>query len=166
MLSREVLANWLICATYNFRSQADRMTFTSDPLGGDGIIYDRATEEAFPTEHVIVPKSVSGKTEDAEALILKAIEHKRGKGAAAYASGKILVVFLNGSGGMWFPNRVARNLPKPLYFAAVWVVGAHGMDEGRYVYSVTSLELSEGNAPTWLVRIGKEFDAWEVTPVQ
>ena len=165
MLSREVLANWLICVAYNFASQADRLTFTSDPLGGDGIVCDSETEETFPTEHVMVPRARAGEAGDAEALILKAIGHKQSKGPT-YASGKTLVVFLNGSWGAWFPNKVAKQLPQPLYFAAVWVVGTHGMEVGRYVYSVTSLELSEGNAPTWLVRIGKNFDAWEVTPVQ
>jgi len=166
MLSREVLANWLICVAYNFASQADRLTFTSDPLGGDGIIRDNATEEIFPTEHVMVPRARTGKADDAGALILKAVEHKRNKGGAAYASGKTLVVFLNRAGGMWFPNAVTKQLPEPLYFAAVWVVGTHGMNEGRHVYSVSSLELVEGNAPTWLVRIGVDFNAWEVIAVQ
>ena len=165
MLSREVLANWLICVAYNFASQADQLTFASDPVGGDGIVCDSLTEETFRTEHVMVPRARTGEAGDAEALILKAIGHKQSKGAA-YASGKTLVVFLNRSGGKWYPNKVARQLPEPLYFAAVWVVGTHGMEEGRHVYSVTSLELSEGNAPTWLVRIGENFDAWEVITVQ
>jgi len=166
MRSREVLANWLICATYNSASQTDRLTFTSDPFGGDGIIRDNVTEETFPTEHVMVPRARNNNAEDAGALILKAVELKRNKGGAAYASGKTLVVFLNGSGGVWIPNTVTKGLPEPLNFEAVWVVSTHGMDEGRYVYGVSALEMVEGNAPTWLVRIGEDFNAWEVMRVQ
>jgi hypothetical protein len=36
-----------------------------------------------------------------------------------YASGKTLIVFLDAAVGEWFPNRVARALPDPLYFATV-----------------------------------------------
>ena len=55
---------------------------------------------------------------------------------------------------------VARNLPKPLQFENVWVVGPVTEE---YVYAVTHLDLAEGHAPTLLVRIGKDFDAWEVS---
>ena len=47
--SRELLANWLLCAVVNFEKQTDQMTFTSDPLGGDGIIYDSAMERSWPS---------------------------------------------------------------------------------------------------------------------
>jgi hypothetical protein len=164
--SRELLANWLICVTYNFASQADRLTFTSDPLGGDGIICDSVTEETWPMEHVLVPRLRIGEAEDAEALILKAIGSKQNKGGAAYASGKTLVVFLNAGAGKWHPNKVARQLPDPLHFAAIWVVGLQGVQSGQYVYGVALLDTSEGNAPTWQVRIGENFDGWTVDPVQ
>ena len=36
--SRELLANWLLCVTFNAESGDERMTFTTDPDGGDGII--------------------------------------------------------------------------------------------------------------------------------
>ena len=49
--SRELLANWLLCAVVNYDSRAaDRLTFTSDPLGGDGIIYDSEKDASWPTE--------------------------------------------------------------------------------------------------------------------
>jgi hypothetical protein len=70
-----------------------------------------------------VPRQSGGNNADAQALILEAIELKRSKGGAAYASGKTLIVFLDADAGAWFPNRVARALPQPLHFAAVWVVG-------------------------------------------
>ncbi len=165
--SRKLLANWLLCATINAESGTEDMTFTSDPFGGDGIIYNTATEDAYPTEHVMVPEERRGTTVDAEARILEAIEQKRSKGGAAYASGKSLVVFLNaGSGGAWFPNRVAKRLPAPLHFAIVWVLGLHQVQDGEYVYGVTQLDVSEGNAMVWLVHVGKDFDAWRVEAIQ
>jgi hypothetical protein len=84
----------------------------------------------------------------------------------AYASGKTLVVFLNAGGGKWFPNKVAKQLPETLDFEAVWVVGRHGGDADEYTYNVTRLDLSRGNAPAWMVRIGKDFNTWEVVPIQ
>ncbi len=165
--SRELVANWLLCATINAESGSDHMTFTSDPIGGDGIIYNTATEDAYPTEHVLVPEERNGAAVDAEARILEAIERKRSKGGAAYASGKSLVVFLNAGGGVeWFPNRVAQRLPAPLHFAVVWVVGLHQVQNGEYVYGVTQMDVSEGNAMMWHVHIGKEFDTWWVEAIQ
>jgi len=88
----------------------------SDPIGGDGIICDAATGETWPTEHVMVPRLRAGQTDDAETLILKAIDQKRDKGGAAYAAGKTLIVFLDAGADTWFPNRVARRLPRSLAF--------------------------------------------------
>jgi hypothetical protein len=99
-------------------------------------------------------------------LILKAIGLKQNKGGAAYASGKTLVVFLNAGAGIWYPNRVAKQLPRPLDFAAVWVVGLHGGDAGEYIYNATLLDVSEGDAPAWRVRLSEAFDAWKVDGVQ
>jgi hypothetical protein len=165
MRSREVLANWLLCATIN-AIDGRRMTFSSDPTGGDGIVRDEDSGETCPTEHVMVPRQRAGDKADAQALILEAIELKRSKGGAAYASGKTLVVFLDADAGAWFPNRVARALPQPLHFAAVWVVGLQKIDDGAYIYGLTHLDMITGNAPTFLVRITPDFDAWEVTDVQ
>jgi hypothetical protein len=165
MRSREILANWLVCVATNAATEG-KLTFCSDPIGGDGIICDSATGETWPTEHVMVPRLRAGQTDDAETLILKAIDQKRDKGGAAYAAGKTLIVFLDAGAGTWFPNRVARRLPDPLHFAAVWVVGLQGVEAGKYIYGVTNLDLTEGNAPTLLVRIKEDFGAWEVTRTQ
>ena len=51
-----------------------------------------------------------------------------------------------------------------MHFEAVWVVGLNGPVVEEYVYGVTRLDLSRGNAPTWLVRIAKDFDGWSVEP--
>ena len=79
----------------------------------------------------------------------------------------MLVVFLNAGGGEWYPNKVARQLPEPLHFDEVYVVGLQCVEEtGEYVYAVTQLNLSYGNAPIWCVRIEKDFDKWDVKPIQ
>jgi hypothetical protein len=163
--SREILANWLVCVAVNAATEG-KLTFCSDPVGGDGIICDAATGESWLTEHVMVPKLRAGQTDDAETLILQAIDQKRDKGGVAYAAGKTLIVLLDADAGIWFPNRVARRLPDPLHFAAVWVVGLQGVEAGEYVYGVTNLDLTECNAPTLLVRIKRDFGAWEVTRTQ
>jgi len=99
-------------------------------------------------------------------LILNAIEQKQQKGGEAYAGGKTLVVFLDAPVGEWKPNVVARDLPDPLLFAAVWVVGLRGVEDGEYVYNITCLDIGGGDAPAFLVRINKNFDGWNVTHVQ
>ena len=162
---RELLGNWLLCVAVNsVTTPPDRLSFTSDPLGGDGVIRDSVTEETWPTEHVMVPSLPANAGKDIETLILEAIDHKNKKGPT-YARGKTLVVFLNeGSGGRWFPDKVAGRLPEPLHFEASWVVGLHGVEAGEYVYNVTRLDLSRGHAPAWRVGISKEFDQWTVEP--
>jgi hypothetical protein len=98
--------------------------------------------------------------------ILRAITKKQEKGGAAYASGKTLVVFLNAGGGLWFPNKVARNLPYPLDFETVWVVSLQHPEPSGYIYAVTRLTPSAGDAPTWRVNLAADFIAWTVDPIQ
>jgi hypothetical protein len=90
------------------------------------------------------------------------------KAARPYAASKTLAVFLEAgaAAGAWHPNRLGRGLPDPLHFATVWVVALQKVEDGAYVYAVTNLDVSDGVAPTLLVRIGKEFDAWDVVWVQ
>jgi hypothetical protein len=195
MRSREILANWLLCVAVNSEIGEDQLTFSSDPIGGDGIIQDIATDATWPTEHVMVPRPRKGKIQDAETLILKAIEHKNNKGGAAYAAGKHLVVFVDADAGVWFPNRVARQLPEPLHFETVWVISLQGVEAGEYIYAVSRLypfrsstwrvrivislqgvEVGEyayvvlspnhAHAPTWRVRISADFESWQVERVQ
>ncbi|MFD1627252.1 hypothetical protein [Azospirillum griseum] len=166
MRSREILGNWLICSAVNFIFGQDRLTFSSDPTGGDGVIYDTITGETWPTEHVMACSSPNSEVENAETLILKQIYLKLNKGGAAYASGKTLVVFLDIGIGSWSPDRVARRLPDPLHFDNVWVVGLQEFDENQYVYAVTRLDLRLGRVPVWSVRLGKDFCTWEVDAMQ
>ena len=55
MRSREILANWLVCVATNAATEG-KLTFCSDPIGGDGIIRGEATNEIFPTEHTMVSR--------------------------------------------------------------------------------------------------------------
>lgn len=166
MRSREILANWLVCAVNNAEAGSERLTFTSDPIGGDGVIYDTGTENTWPTEHVMVPPVRTCVTPDIKVLILKAIEGKQKKGGAAYASGKTLIVFLEaGLKASWSPNQVAKAMPR-LDFGSVWVVGLQDVKDGAYTYGVTCLDLAEGNAPVWTVHVSANFETWEVRRLQ
>jgi hypothetical protein len=44
MRPREMLANWLLCATFE-TIEGRELMFYSDPIGGDGLIRDEATEK-------------------------------------------------------------------------------------------------------------------------
>jgi hypothetical protein len=164
--SREILGNWLSCVAINSITEPDRLTFSSDPNGGDGIIMDTHTGETWPTEHVMVPAIRPGQEAGIQSLILKAVTAKQNKGGAAYAAGKTLVIFLNAGGGEWFPNRVAKVLPMPLLFDAVWVWGFQSKENGNYAYNITRLDLTNGNAPVWRVHIREDFEAWAVEVLQ
>jgi len=168
MRSREVLANWLICAVLNFETRPERLTFVSisEPIGGDGVMLDTETEETWPTEHVLVPNLTSGQAVELEARILDAIAQKRAKGGAAYAARKSLVILLNAGEGVWVPNRLAKSLPQPLHFGAAWVVGLHSVEAGEYVYNVVQLDEESGIAYVWRVRIAADFNRWRVERVQ
>lgn len=161
MRSREALANLLICVAMNVINNDLDLEFCSDPTGGDGIIRDKKTGQTWNTEHVLALKQETNKDLDAQSLILNAIENKLKKGPT-YATGKILVVFLEGNLEAWHPNRVAKNLPNPLHFNQVWVVGLHSVEEGKYIYNVTPLDINEKNVPIFQVIINEKFDSWEV----
>lgn len=165
MRSREILANLLLCIAVNSVTSPGRLTFTSAPneVGGDGIIYDNVGGVGVPTEHVMVPARPENAGKDADELILEAVGKKVKRGAA-YASGKTLVVFLYQGAGEWYPNKVARQLPDPLLFEAVWVVSLQGVEDGRYAYNVT--RLVQLHSPVWRVCLNKDFDGWDVEPVQ
>jgi hypothetical protein len=168
MRPREVLANWLICAAFNSESDPERLTFasTNDPIGGDGFLVDTVTEETWPTEHVIalVPP---GDTKGQETHVLASVAQKLKKGGAAYATGKTLVVLLEGGGEReWYPNKVAKALPSPLHFGAVWVVGLQSVVADEYIYNVTQMDEEAGVALVWRVRIAANFDTWTVERIQ
>jgi hypothetical protein len=162
--SRELWANWLICAPQNFEAGEERLTFTSDPTGGDGIMLDVATGDTWPTEHVIALTKRGASGADTEAEILKAVTDKVQRGGEQYARGKTLVVFTNLAGGStWNPTAVARKLPNPLHFGSVWVVAIQGVVDGEYVYAVSLLDVeAQAEAPAWRVRINKSFEVWQV----
>lgn len=161
MRSREIWANWLLCATINEIDKSKKLRFSSDPTGGDGIIEDSVTNQTWLTEHIFLPKQDTIDNVNIENFILKAIAKKRAKGGAAYASGKILIVFLDVI-GEWFPNKVAKKLPNPLLFSQVWVIGLKTVKDGAYTYGVTLLDIHHGDAPIYLVHITNNFSSWTV----
>ena len=165
MRSREILANWLLCVVANAAAGIDCFTFTSDPLGGDGIIYNTCTEESWQTEHVMVT-GVSRKASATEDRILSAVTLKQEKGGRAYAKGKTLIVMLNSEEAKWQPNKTADKLPQELYFDAVWVVGLQEVKDVNYIYNITRLDRSRGDAPVWRVQIGHNFEHWIVSEIQ
>jgi hypothetical protein len=158
--SREAFANWLLCAVGNYESGTERLMFSSDPLGGDGIITDKETGANMLTEHVYVPSPMGKNVGAVEALIVKAVEHKRKKGMA-YARGKTLIV-LSDAVGRWSPNRAARRVGGAHQFEAVWVLHLERTVNGRYAYCVTHLDLTDGDAPVWKVEIAADFNRWVV----
>ncbi len=163
MRPREMLANWLLCATFE-KIENRALMFYTDPIGGDGIIRDEATGDTWQTEHVYVSQHSAGP--DAKTLILDAINHKKSNGAA-YCRGKTLVVFLDTpAAGVWFPNEVAKALRRPILFDAIWVAGFSAVDNGSYVYNLILLDVADGNAPAFLLRIVPGFDGWEVKQLQ
>jgi hypothetical protein len=158
--SRELLANWLMCATMNCIFGEGRLDFTSDPTGSDGLIIDTITGEVWITEHVMaLPK---GNT-IGDDLIVAAVEKKNTKGGAAYAEGKTLVVFAEGI-GQWTPSNVTKLLPDPLHFDAVWVVGLHAETCGTYTYNVSRLAYCSVPPLQAELTIAADFESWTVTP--
>lgn len=57
-------------------------------------------------------------------------------------------------------------MPRPLLFAAVWVVGFSMIQAGSYIYNLTLLDVTDGNAPAFLLQITPDFDAWHVEQIQ
>jgi hypothetical protein len=160
--SREILANWLLCAVLNASEEDTSFTFTSDPQGGDGVIYNSATEHSWPTEHVMVPpKSKIGGDETIEDRIAMAVALKVENGSH-YARGKTLIVLNESGAGLWYPDRALAKLP--VYaFDDVWVIGLQDADNNKYKYTVTQLTLTPTpRATSWRVQIAETFDAWEV----
>lgn len=167
--SRELLAGWILCVVLNAQRSTPSFSFTSDPQGGDGVIYDSTAKIGWPTEHIFIPRAKEGEIENIETRMLGAIMKKQGKGGHAYASGKTLVIFVDDGRGQWFPNTVMKQIPRN-DFSAVWAVGLHDVVDDQYTYWTTLL-LDESrtemmNAPSWLVRIGQQFDSWKVERLQ
>jgi len=112
--SREILGNWLIAAALNHDAGWERWSFTSERAGEhgvDGYLYDSTVNGGYPTEHTIALEFGDTPTTATEVRIIRAITKKQKHGGAQYATGKILVVMVEGGEQMWHPNAVARRLP-------------------------------------------------------
>jgi len=58
MRSREILANWLLCATINAIDKSQKLRFSSDLTGGDGIIEDSLPNYGYL--HIWTPTNLQG----------------------------------------------------------------------------------------------------------
>jgi len=165
LLMREVLGNWLVCAVLNARNpNPDRFTFTSEPRdgpGADGAILDKTTGLALAAEHVMVAEARDGQrpNESAEQLVLAQIKKKLAKGDAAYASNKVLVVYLDADVAGYSPKALRECLPASFAFESVWVVVPQA---GWWDYDVIYLDLTMPNPETYHVSITEAFDDWSV----
>lgn len=166
MRSREVLANWLLCAVF-IAEEGEQLTFGSDQLGGDGIVWSESTGQVWPTEHVMVPRTGAEKNPDVEKRILDAIVQKNSKGGAAYASGKTLIVFIDPPVCRGYPIGWRRTCLNRFISTVAWAVGLQKVTEdGSYIYAFTSLDPEHDPVPIWLVRILPSFDEWDVRRIQ
>jgi hypothetical protein len=166
--SREGLANWLICAVFNAIAGKEQLTFATiaEEIGGDGVLFDTTTEETWPTEHVMVRNDDNDKR-DIETCVVQAVRQKQDKGGEQYAAGKTLVVFVNaGNSSEWWPNRVAKAVPQPILFGAIWLVGLQAVEDAEYVYNVIEINAENGVSYVWRVRIAASFDEWSVSRIQ
>src|SRR5215469_1300371 len=76
MLPRELLGNWLVCAAANF-DQPDRpMGFTTDPTGGDGILFDEKNKIPYHFEHVFAPHPATAELPTGGELVKDAVARK------------------------------------------------------------------------------------------
>jgi len=166
--SREILGNWLIAAALNHDAGWERWSFTSERTGEhsvDGYLYDSKVNGGYPTEHTIALELSDKPITTTEDRIVRAIIKKQKHGGAQYATGKILVVMVEGGEQMWHPNAVARRLP--LHdFDDIWVVAFQKLVDDHRVYAATNLRFAGQNVPTWLVCISPDFTAWSVKRTQ
>ena len=162
MRPREILANWLLCATLE-AIEGRKLMFYSDPVGGVEIIRDEATEQTWPTEHVYVSQYSTGP--DAKALILDAIKHKQSKGEP-YCRGKTLIVFLDTPRGRAVAsNRGRKGVAEPAALRSrVGCRFFHASGRGLR-YGLTMLDPTQENAPLFCcgsiktLRLGSGADA-------
>ena len=116
-------------------------------------------------EHVYVPVDAGVDGGSIEAGIAKAVADKAAKGAP-YAKGKSLVVFSE-MHGQWYPNRAAKAVAGTHAFEEIWAYHLlRDRPADTYAYGVSLLDVTKGNAPTWVVEIDPGFDSWRVVRIQ
>ena len=160
---REILANWLICSVLNSELDEGVWTFGEDPMGGDGLIINRSSGTGLPTEHVFIPPPEPPANDSVEQLFLGAVEHKNKKGRK-YATGKHLVIFVEGIERQWYPNNVSKRIRGQHAFDSVWAVGLQEADRDDYKYWVVCLD--ECPCPCFIVSVNVDKVEWLVEQIQ
>lgn len=155
---REIFMNWLLCAALNCNKQDSTVTFCVDPLGGDGIIYDREDKKRLITEHTMIvtqKNEAEEETLDLVPLILTAINKKQKKGTS-YAVGTDLIIFVNKK-GIFYLNNVIERLPA-ISFESIWIIMRRPKASTTYTYDIVNLD-SEWYT-IWEVCIADDFSSW------
>lgn len=112
MRPREMLANWLLCATFQ-QIEGRELMFYSDPVGGDGIIRDEATGETWQTEHVYVSQHSKGP--EAKSLILDCDQPQAGERCGLLQGQDPGRVSRHARGGHLVPDRSREGHARPAY---------------------------------------------------
>jgi hypothetical protein len=163
MLPREFLGNWLICAASYAADPDSRLHFTTDPTGGDGLLYNTTTKQPYPTEHVVVPRVTDdGENRATEELIAAGVAHKLSKGRE-YARGMNLIVLIDGYQHRveWNTGTAAQLLP-PNDFASIWVAGRSDETADHVDFSVTRLAPVEPGLDMFF-RVRITATGWQTT---
>ena len=165
MLPREIWGNWILSAICS-EGREHELSITTDPDGGDGVIWDPATEVGWRMEHILLPVSHPADTRSTDQRIIDAANKKQTKGGAQYARGKTLVILNESSTGeRWHPTVLAQNLPDN-DFVETWVIGPDNFHHASVTYAATKLELDRDQAPVFKVHINSLFTRWRVEQIQ
>ncbi len=165
MLPREIWGNWILAAICS-EGYEQEYRITTDPDGGDGVIWDPATSIGWRMEHVLIPPHRQGDNRTTEEKIIEAANKKQQKGGTQYAKGKVLVV-LDESGTVerWRPTAVARALPAN-DFTETWMITPDEFVHRSVTYAATRLELMGAQAPIYKVYINSLFTRWRCRQIQ
>jgi hypothetical protein len=161
MLPREIWGNWILAAIGS-EGREQELRITTDPDGGDGVIWDPATTIGWRMEHVLIPPHRQSDNRTTDQKIIQAAQ----KGGTQYAKGKVLVVLNeSGTGERWHPTDVARALPAN-DFNETWVITPDEFVHRSVTYAATRLELTGGQAPIYKVYINSLFTQWRCRQIQ
>lgn len=160
---REAWANWLITAVLQHLHGPD-ITFAEDK-SGDGLLVDKKTMTAIPTEHVsaleipLAPNLPNGEQRAIDATNLKIAK------GADYAEGRILVVFFDGAG--WYRrDKIREAIFGRHNFQSVFYITLIKGDKSGYEYVVTEFKDEFGDqSASFKVDINADFTDWTVEQI-
>jgi len=161
---RELLGNRLLAAVACATRGEETVHIYEDPFPhGDGMLVDAVTDEKMFTEHVYA-RAEDG--HDAEALVMKAFEHKAKEGEL-YARGRTLIIYSDAPGDI-VVARLAAAIKGKHHFKSVWLLrpDAPSFADGKFVYTVADLGGDVEKPPYFLVALSDDFTTWEIGQLQ